>query len=307
MAELGGETNKLVVATANRLRLVQTDLADEQPEVRQQYLADEVERALAKVVPAERPAFLQALQDWFPTWQRVDVGPRAEESMSQSAADQRDLKDASFLVERLIELAPSMTEQERKGVADRLRDAGLSAEGRQAWPQQAADKLHAHLKLSQDADVDPLRSLELLQMQVDFALSLEQLVWSTWKAISPRSEIRGSGDLKKSLGPFLLGSQDVPRGEVMMHLEKLRQLTASLISAVSQTGRQFSQSYYAKFSPEMIEESAKRDKKALESIGVAAWRKYREVYGTTDQATIEREIMQLIAGYAEKLMKGLSR
>ena len=29
----------------------------------------------------------------------------------------------------------------------------VSAEGRQAWPQQAADKLHAHLKLSQDADI----------------------------------------------------------------------------------------------------------------------------------------------------------
>ena len=35
MSNLSGETSKLVIATANRLRLVQTDLADEDPEVRQ--------------------------------------------------------------------------------------------------------------------------------------------------------------------------------------------------------------------------------------------------------------------------------
>lgn len=306
MAELGGETSKLVIATANRLRLVQTDLADEKAEVRQQYLADEVERALAKVIPAERPAFLEALQDWFPTWERVDVR-KPEDGMGQSTTDQRDLKDASFLVERLIDLAPSLTDDERRGVSDRLRDAGLSAAGKQAWPEQAADKLRAHLKLPDGAGLDPLRSLELLQMQVDFCLSLEQLIWSTWKAIAPRSEIRGSSELKKTIGPFLQGSQDVPRGEVMMHLEKLRQLTASLVSAISQTGRQFAQSHYARFDPDLIEEVAKREKKALESIGVTAWRKYREIVGTADQATIEREIMQLIADYAEKLMKGLGR
>jgi hypothetical protein len=304
---MGGESSKLVVATANRLRLVQTDLADEQPDVRQQYLADEVERALAQVVPAERPAFLEALQEWFPTWERVDVGPNAENSMSQSTSDQRDLQDASFLVERLIDLAPSMSEQERQAVASRMRDAGLSSEGRQIWPQQSADKLRTHLKLPETEDIDPLRSLELLQMQVDFFLSLDQLVWSTWKAVSPRSDIKGSGELKKCLGPFLQGNQDVPRGEVMMHLEKLRQLTAALISAISQSGRQFAHSHYGRFNPEVIEEAAKREKKAMESVSSAAWRKYREILGTSDQATIEREIMQLIAEYAEKLMKGLSR
>jgi len=306
MSQLGGETTRLVIATANRLRLVQTDLADEKPEVRQQYLADEVERALASIVPAERPAFLAALQDWFPTWERVDVA-KAENSMDQSTTDQRELKDASFLVERLVDLAPTLSESQRQAVIDRLGDAGLSAAGRQAWPAQAAEKLRAHLKLPEGAGLDPLRSLELLQMQVDFCLSLDQLIWSTWKAIAPRSEVRGAGELRKTIAPFLKGDQDVARGEVMMHMEKLRQLTASLVSAVSQTGRQFAQSHYTRFNPDLIEEVAKRDKKALEAIGVAAWRKYREIVGTADQATIEREIMQLIADYAEKLMKGLSR
>lgn len=307
MSELGGETAKLVTATANRLRLVQTDLADEAPEVRQQYLGDELERALAQVVPADRAAFIAALQDWFPTWERVDSGTGAEGGMGQSSTDMRELNDASFLVERLTDLAPSLSDAERQSLAARLRDAGLSASGRQVWPETNADKLRAHLKLSEGPDLDPGRCLDLLQMELEFCLSLDQLVWSTWKALAPRSDIRGSGDLRNTIGPFLQGNPDVARGEVMMHLEKLRQLTAAIVSAISQTGRQFAQTHYAKFNPDAIEDAAKGDKKALESIGVAAWRKYREITGTSDQATIEREIMQLIADYADRLMKGLSR
>jgi hypothetical protein len=285
MSELGGETAKLVTATANRLRLVQTDLADEAPEVRQQYLGDELERALAQVVPADRAAFIAALP----------------------STDMRELNDASFLVERLTDLAPSLSDSERQSLAARLRDAGLSASGRQVWPETNADKLRAHLKLSEGPDLDPGRCLDLLQMELEFCLSLDQLVWSTWKALAPRSDIRGSGDLRNTIGPFLQGNPDVARGEAMMHLEKLRQLTAAIVSAISQTGRQFAQTHHAKFNPDAIEDAAKGDKKALESIGVAAWRKYREITGTSDQATIEREIMQLIADYADRLMKGLSR
>ncbi len=306
MSNLSGETSKLVIATANRLRLVQTDLADEDPEVRQQYLADELERALTKIVPADRAGFMASLQEWFPTWERVELSGSSEEGMGQSTADERDLRDASFLVDRLSDIAPTLSEQEREAVAAKLRDAGLSTAGRQVWPEHAAEKLRAHLKIPEGMELDPVRTVELLQLQLEFTLSLDQLVWSTWKAISPRSDIRGAGELKKTISPYLQGDQDVARGEVMMHLEKLRQLTAALISAISQTGRQFAQQHYTRFNPDNIEDAAKQEKKALEGIGVAAWRKYKELVGTTDQATIEREIMQLIAEYADRLMKGLS-
>ena len=306
MSNLSGDTSKLVIATANRLRLVQTDLADEDPEVRQQYLADELERALTKIVPADRAGFMASLQEWFPTWERVELSGSSEEGMGQSTADEKDLRDASFLVDRLSDIAPTLSEQEREAVASKLRDAGLSTAGRQVWPEHAAEKLRAHLKIPEGMELDPVRTVELLQLQLEFTLSLDQLVWSTWKAISPRSDIRGSGELKKTISPYLQGNQDVARGEVMMHLEKLRQLTAALISAISQTGRQFAQQHYTRFNPDNIEDAAKQDKKALEGIGVAAWRKYKELVGTTDQATIEREIMQLIAEYADRLMKGLS-
>ena len=52
---------------------------------------------------------------------------------------------------------------------------------------------------------------------------------------------------------------------------------------------------------------ARREKKALESASVACWRKYKEIYGSADQATIERDLMGLVADYADKLIRGLHR
>lgn len=308
MSESSGDMQQLVVATANRMRLVQTDLAEEPPDLREQYLADELERALGKVVPTERPEFLRRLQSLFPSWDaRLDVSKQAEAAMSQSPTDARELRDASFLVSRLAELAPTMSPQERQAAAVRLREAGLSTEGRRAWPDQQADKVRAALKLPDTAEIDPARALEMLQTLYEFAASLDQLTWGTWKAIAPRSEIRGAGEVRQTLPNYLAGDQDLPRADVLRNLERLRQLTASLVSAISQTGRQYAQNHYQQFAPPRIEEWSKQEKGAFETLPVACWRKYKELFGTSDQATIERDIMQMIADYAEKLMKGLSK
>lgn len=307
MSDSTRDLGQLVTATANRLRLVQTDLAEEPPEVREQYLSDELDRALGKVVPAQRAQFLQQLQELFPSWDaRLDVAKQAEEAM-QSPTDARELKDAGFLVTRLTELAPTMKPEERQTIAIRLREAGLSTEGRQVWPDQQADRLRAALKLPDTAEIDPQRALEMLQTLFEFASSLDQLVWGTWKAIAPRSDIRGANEMRSSVPNYLAGDENLPRADVLRHLERLRQLTASLISAISQTGRQYAQGHYQRFAPPRIEEFAKQEKKTLESTPVACWRKYKELFGTSDQATIERDIMQMIADSSERLMKGLSR
>ena len=63
-------TSKHVAATANRLRLIQIDFADESPEVRRGYLSEEIERALAEVLPEERQTFLQELMNRFQSARR---------------------------------------------------------------------------------------------------------------------------------------------------------------------------------------------------------------------------------------------
>src|SRR3712207_1751961 len=96
-----------VAAVASRLRLVQIDFADQGEQVRREYLSDEIERALADLVPADRLAFLQELQGRFPTWDaNVETDarpPAAAAAAGRPSFDEKELRDPSFLVTRLIE------------------------------------------------------------------------------------------------------------------------------------------------------------------------------------------------------------
>jgi hypothetical protein len=91
-------------------------------------------------------------------------------------------------------------------------------------------------------------------------------------------------------------------------MERLRQLTAALISSVSQAGRTFAQKHVEKFSPSEIEAIAKMGGGGLlVSQEVRCWRKYVELAGPVDAISIEGELLAAIAGYAESLMKGIGR
>lgn len=303
------KTKQLVAATANRLRMVQVDFADQEADVRREYLAEEVERALSSVVPERRQGFLQSLMEQFPSWDsRVEVQLRKDETTDRTLTDQRELQDPNFLVARLIDRSAELGEGERKVLVERLKEAGLARISQGAWPEEAETLLRQNLRLSADGAIDPTRALELVGMLADFALRLDQLCWSSWQRISPRSTIRRDKPLQQTLKQFLVGSQDVPRGQVGGDLEKLRQLIASLISAVGQSGRQFASRHLARFSPVEIEALASMEGGGfLVSKEVKCWRKYTELADALNEASIENEIMETIANYAENLMKGLGR
>src|SRR5438105_2779741 len=104
------QRSKLVAATANRLRLVQSDFADEPEQVRKDYLSDEIQRALGTLIPNERKPFLEELKQFFPTWD-ANVEVKTEKpAVVATPTDQKELKDPGFLVSRLAELAPKLSE-----------------------------------------------------------------------------------------------------------------------------------------------------------------------------------------------------
>lgn len=297
------------MATANRMRLVQADFADQGGDARREYLNEELERAMAGVVPEERQAFLQELMEEFPSWDsRVEVQLRKEETTERTLTDQRELQDPNFLVARLISMAPKLSEQERKVLVQRLREAGLATLSQASWTEESAESLRKNVRMAPTDAIDPTRSIELLAMLTELAAKLDQLVWSSWKRIAPKSTIRRGTNLQPMLQSFLTGSEDTPRGQVAADLEKLRQLIASLVSAVGQAGRQFAGRHLAKFAPIEIEALASMEGGGfLVSKEVKCWRKYVELAGTLNEAAIENEIMETIANYAESLMKGLGR
>ncbi|MCD6303460.1 MAG: hypothetical protein J7M21_00685 [Planctomycetes bacterium] len=301
-------TGDPVTATANRLRMVQVDFADQPPEVRREYLNEELERAISSVVPEQREAFLRRLMEQFPAWDaRVDVQLRKAETTERTQTDARELKDPNFLVARLIDLAGDLDDDERKVLVERLKEAHLATVSTGAWPEEAEQQLRRHMRLP-DEPLDARRLLEAVGMLADFAMRLDQLVWSTWRQIAPRATVRQDKKLQQTLKAFLTGSEDVPRGQVAADLEKLRQLIASLIAAVGQAGRQFAARHLSRFSPTEIEALASMESGGfLVSKEVKCWRKYTELADALSEASIENEITETIANYAENLMKGLGR
>ncbi len=308
LAKHVSDLSKHVAATANRLRLIQIDFADESAETRRGYLSEEIERALDQVVPDQRQAFLTELLSRFPTWDRnVEVGRIAEQVVSRSEFDERELEDASFLVTRLSALAPSLSDAERQAVVERLREAGLAPRSEGGWPEEGVQRIRETLQLDRETALDPDRVLELLAIVADFAASLDQLVWRAWQRLAPKSTFRSTTPLRSIFSQFATGDQGTPRGQVVHDIRKLRQLVAALVSAAGMSG-QFATRYLARFSPGEIETLINMEGGGFfVAKEVKCWRRYAEMATDINEAAIEQEIRQQVAEFAESLMRGLRR
>ena len=230
----------------------------------------------------------------------------AQQIPQQAPSDQRELSDPHFLVARLIDLAGGMSDGEKQVIVNRLREAGLSPKVDRGWPEEAVANLRSCLQMDGSAELDTQRVLELVCLVAEFVASMDQLAWSTWKTLAPRLRHSAPGGAADDAGRIPARRQGRLAVQVKDDLEKLRQLTAALIAAVSQAGRQFANRHLTKFSPAEIASLVDVEGGGL-FVGkeVKCWRKYKELANAMDEASIESEIMEIIASYAESLMKGL--
>jgi hypothetical protein len=289
-------------ALANRLRLLQIDLSEQDQTARGGHLADEIDRVLNQIAPSERASFLRELSAHFPTWDsEVDAGQRSAE---RSAFDERELNDPTFLVTRLIQVAGKLPEQERQAIIAQLHKADLVASGRPAWPEAAAREVRTRLGLPASAPIDPLRVLESLSILADFVCGLDQLIWSAWREIAPTAAIQRNTSLKRRLGQFVCAAADAPRPEVEHDVNKLRQLTASLVAAIPQSWRAAIDRFRPLW-PDQIQAVA--GTATFGGTEARCWRKYVELTRGMDPAAVEDEIRKTIADYAEALMHGAAK
>jgi hypothetical protein len=301
-----------LAATANRLRLIQADFADETEQVRRDYLADEIQRALAGLIPEQRGVFLKELGDRFPTWdQKVDISNKSTVPV-QGLMDLQELKDPSFLVSRLLELAPQLSPMARDAITSQLQKAGLAPIGGSEFPADIVAAMRPKLQLQPNESPIGANILELAGLLAEFASSLDQLIWQTWRTIAPRSTIRPPRQMTRTLGRFATADRDTPRGQVIQDLERTRQAVAAIISAISQASKVFAHNYAAKYAPVEVEGLANMEGGwSLGSKEAKNWKKYLELAPSKDavgfEAAIENEIRQALADYAESLMRGLAK
>ncbi len=303
------DISRRVAQAAGRLRLTQQDFADDPEEVRREHLGDVVKEAMADLMPDQREAFLERLEEVFPSWdENVSVAPEAAAPASvRSTVDDAELKDPSFLVERLRDLAPSMSEEQRLAAAKALAGVGISVPSSGDWPAEAAAGLAAKLPSPSGAGLDPARSVELALLLLEFVLSLEQVVWGTWKQMAPRSVLRRTSPLGPTLGAFATGEEQTPRSTVEGELERLRQVAAAMVAAIRRAGFSFAQKHVEDLSPATIESVVAQEKSLMVSREVRCWRKYRELAESLDPTSMNAELLQAIVDHTEELVLGRNR
>ena len=287
---------------ASRLKLLQANFADDAPATRQNYITEEIDRALKGVVPARRKLYLEALAERFPSWSAAQSAPIAPSA--QSAAPEAP----SELLERFIQVASTLPAETKAEFVNKLKEAGLAPE--EAGPASTiklAPDAEKKVGLAPGTALNVDRAIKLLVLDSETVLALDQLSWTLWKQLAPRSSIRKDVEMPKLCGQYLAGDAEVSTQQLIQALEKTRRLVAGLMGAVGRAGNTYAKKQVARLSPEVIEDLAKMERKWTESVEVTAWRIFQRLAKEhLSEPAIENGIQEAMVKVAEDLMTGRS-
>ncbi len=310
MATFTSDELKWAAHTAAQLRFLQADCTDVEPTEREHYLHDEIRRALKDVVRDKQPHYLEALATQFPTGEGAGASEPRPASSGGNAPSAADLTPEELL-EQMVKIAPLLPARKLKEFGLQLQHAGYLELQTTTLADAPPEELLKRFPMDPLAQLDLQRVYRLLTALADFVLSLDQLGWGLWKAMSPRSQIRRDqtfgGDLRKAGGLYLSGDTEVSIGQITQIIDRLRQLVAGIMGAIGPAGRSFSQRHLARFGPDAIKDLA-----AAEGGGMFAnaeqknWRKYVQLAKDLNEDAIESEMVECVARYAEGLMRGTS-
>jgi len=284
---------------AARLRLLQANCADDAPASRQSYLTEEIDRALKNVVPAKRKLYLQALAERFPAWQAAQSAPLpapATATVPEAPSD---------LLARFIEVASTLPPETRTQFVKKLQEAGLAPKESGSATLELAPEAQKKVGLPPGAPLHVERAVKLLVVESEAILALDQLGWTLWKQLAPRSTIRKDAEMAKLAGQYLSGDQEVSTQQLIQALERTRRLIAGLMGAVGRAGNSFAKKLVGRLSPEVIQDLAKMEKKWAESVEQASWRAYERLAKEhLSEPAIENGIQEAMVKVAEDLMTG---
>ncbi len=286
---------------ASRLKLLQANFADDIPATRQSYLTEELDRALKDVAPAKRKLYLQALAERFPAWEAAQSAPLP-------APPQASIPEApSELLARFIQVASGLPPESKAEFVKKLQEAGLAPKETGSPTLDLAPEAQKKVGLSPGAPLHIERAVKLLVVESETVLALDQLGWTLWKQMAPRSAIRKDVELAKLSGQYLSGDAEVSTQQLIQALEKTRRLIAGLMGAVGRAGNTYAKKLVGRLSPEVIQDLAKMEKKWAESVEQASWRAYERLAKEhLSEPAIENGIQEAMVKVAEDLMTGRS-
>jgi len=294
-----------VSMTTNRLRMVQVAGADMTDPDRAALLDEEVDQALKGLSVDERKAFIQDMMNEFPEWgvTIVEAAPSpAKPAPVASGFDTEQLKNPGFLLSRLIELIPRLSETGKQTVATELSKAGIKVSGRVEWPSGSETDLRAKLALQAADAISPERALAMLAVLSAFTMDLDQVGWATWKELAkelPSNSIRKQMDMKATLRKCASGDANTTNKSVDDGLKALRELIASFVNTIPLVA-QFASAHVSNLMPEKIENLVRiGGGGGWGGIEKKCWEMYKQKSIALDHSEFERQIKKNMAEQIE--------
>jgi hypothetical protein len=287
-----------------RLRYLQANLSDETPENRQSYLEDELKRALQPVPSSRRSAYLDALAQRFPTWDMATVTVDPSANVTAQTPDE--------IVSAFLQLAPTLSGEQRESIKSKLAAIGLIVISNKPLEGEALVDLQAKLKMAPDEPIDSNRLGKLFAVLADTVATLDQLAWNIWKNAAPKSSIRRDaslGDLRLQLRRSLTGDAENSAAQVQQQVERTRQIVAGLLAGLGSAGRNFARRHLQRYAPDAIREAVKLEGAGgmFANVETKCWKKYTELATEITEASIESDVQEAVAKYAEDLIRGSPR
>ena len=93
--------------------------------------------------------------DFLPETHFLKRGDPNQKVAVATPTDQKELKDPGFLVSRLAELAPQLSEQQKHAIIEKLRQVGLAPSAVVGWPEKEAAALRAKLQAQPKDSLEP--------------------------------------------------------------------------------------------------------------------------------------------------------
>lgn len=316
-AMMSESTMRLVQSTASRIRLAYESLATAPAETRAARLGEIVHDATNRVAPGERAPFIEALRDLFPTWDGSFRSAPAG-SDTRQAVDPQSLQDPNFLVEKLMAIAPSLSEQQRQAVVQAL-SSGYPVPKPQLVPPTPKNtpapepalpsatpvvdgdgltRLRQVMSVGQ-ISLDSNRVAWTLAHVWDLCCAVDDVAWQIWEITSSQATTRTNIQRKASLRPMLTkvitGDRNVALGTVEPAINQLRGLTVGLLTALGETSRH-AKDQCMKLDPERIDSTVRATFSRSSALWDAYRKKFAEVSATISQ-TVNSEVIKSVEFY----------
>jgi hypothetical protein len=204
-----------------RLKYLQTNLTEATPENRQVYMEEELRRALHELPLEKRGSHLYALAQAFPEWELAAATVTAPAAAARQTPEE--------IVRAFVQLAPSLTGEQREKVKQELVALGLVLPSPQPLEGEALTGVRTKLKLDSEDPINVTQLAKLFAAYAEAMLALDQLAWNVWRNAAPKSPIRrdiAQGDLRTVTRRALAGDAEsaVAQAAVQKQLEASRQV-----------------------------------------------------------------------------------